>query len=547
MSLAFRAVMAMLSCLANLPHVIKILLVLANLPTTAAFQDPNVFPDVPFKVFSDFVENTFGPTVSLSTVLLLVFSVLENPELFSLHARQQCPKYEGERRSTASSWMKHLACALQDRLADNSQQLFQKHDLGKESTSDQALTVISIKLVALAHILQFYPLDGKGKFLGKLQPVSQKAIQPTLVICPGSVECETMSCNPRSLLQATKTRDIPRVTLIKNLVMYENVPVLTGKCPVCQTLYYADHERTPNLTEENQWNRVYLNSAKYFKVGQALWVDQSFSNAIMNVMNSFHASAAAYMEFWNNSFWKPQDVMCRKISRRQVWQAFVQESVRAIATQSQLNLELRDGLSIDEVTKEAFELLGENGIIWAADKHACSECTQVYKRTADIITGDDPAAMAGNDENRVVPPLVGEDAELAINDAACAKENARNQAATIADQDMDVDHAPVKMVVLDGIVMGPVVCILAFCVIKITHLFTFVSIVHMMIVLQMWQMLVEESSVHFMIMNMGLNAVFGNATIKKFLELKLARSIGNSGLDILHSIAVKLKQVCEEF
>jgi hypothetical protein len=95
----------------------------------------------------------------------------------------------------------------------------------------------------------------------------------------------------------------------------------------------------------------------------------------------------------------------------------------------------------------------------------------VYKRTADIITGDDPAAVAGNDENRVVPPLVGEDAELAINDAAHARENARNQTATIADQDMDVDHAPVKMVVLDGIVIGPVVCILASCVMKITYLF----------------------------------------------------------------------------
>ena len=85
----------------------------------------------------------------------------------------------------------------------------------------------------------------------------------------------------------------------------------------------------------------------------------------MNAMYSFHASAAAYMEF-------------------------VQESVQTIAACSQLNLELWDGLSIDEVTKEAFELLGENGIICAADKHACSECTQEYKRTADIITGDDP-------------------------------------------------------------------------------------------------------------------------------------------------------------
>ena len=191
------------------------------------------------------------------------------------------------------------------------------------------------------------------------------------------------------------------------------------------------------------------------------------------------------------------------------------------------------------MTKEAFELLGENGIIRAADKHACSECTQAYKRTADIITGDDPAAVAGNDENRVVPPLVGEDAELAINDAASARENALDQAATIADQDMDVDHAPVKMVILDGLVTGPVVCISALCVMEIAHLFSF-SIVHMMTVLQMWQMLMEESFVHFMIMNMWLCAVLGIATIKKFLELRFPRSISNSGLDILHSTAVKL-------
>ncbi len=125
-----------------------------------------------------------------------------------------------------------------------------------------------------------------------------------------------------------------------------------------------------------------------------------------------------------------------------------------VAAKSQLNLELQDGLAIDEVAKEAFEVLGENGIIRAADMHACSECTHTYKRTADIITGDDPAAMAGNDENQVVPPLVGEDAE--------ARENAQNQGPTATGQDMDVDHAPVKMVILDGLVTGPVVCVSAF-------------------------------------------------------------------------------------
>jgi hypothetical protein len=77
-------------------------------------------------------------------------------------------------------------------------------------------------------------------------------------------------------------------------------------------------------------------------------------------------------------------------------------------------LELLDGLPIDEVTKHAFNTLGENGIIRSAQNHFCSECTQDYKRAADRITGDDPAALVGIDENRSVPVLQGEDADLAV-------------------------------------------------------------------------------------------------------------------------------------
>jgi hypothetical protein len=78
--------------------------------------------------------------------------------------------------------------------------------------------------------------------------------------------------------------------------------------------------------------------------------------------------------------------------------------------------------------------------------------------------------MVQNDENRMVPPLIGENAELAIQDAAQARANAHTvqdaaQASTSAhtiqtdtNEDMDVDHAPVKMVIVDGMVTGPVVC-----------------------------------------------------------------------------------------
>jgi len=63
----------------------------------------------------------------------------------------------------------------------------------------------------------------------------------------------------------------------------------------------------------------------------------------------------------------------------------------------------------------------------------------------------------GVDENRQVPILIGEDADLAAQDAAQARFDAQNA--------MDVDQSPtsaiktpVKMVVIDGIVMGHTHC-----------------------------------------------------------------------------------------
>ena len=98
--------------------------------------------------------------------------------------------------------------------------------------------------------------------------------------------------------------------------------------------------------------------------------------------------------------------------------------------------------------------MGESGIIRSADHHQCSECTHAYKATADIITGDDPAAVVGVDENRVIPALVGPEANLAIRDAQRARDCAAHQHQRDDDILMDLDHAPVRMVVVDGLVMG---------------------------------------------------------------------------------------------
>ena len=200
------------------------------------------------------------------------------------------------------------------------------------------------------------------------------------MICPNAIVCQSLKCNPRSLQQHTRDRDIPKVDLIKGRKNFQNVPVLTGRCPSCDTTYFADHERFSD--DNNNWNRVYLNSARYLKVGQNTWVDQEFSNSVQNGIYHFHASAAAYTEYWNSSF-GIAEVM---VTQHQIWQAFVQESICTISAASNFHLELKDGLSIEDVTLEAFLHLGDNGLIQAAQGHACSECAQVYKRTADTIS-----------------------------------------------------------------------------------------------------------------------------------------------------------------
>lgn len=69
----------------------------------------------------------------------------------------------------------------------------------------------------------------------------------------------------------------------------------------------------------------------------------------------------------------------------------------------------------------------------------------------------DPAALVGVDENRAIPELVGEADQTAMQ---IADQLERNSPMSSNESDMDVDHAPVKMAVVDGIVMGPQVCLL---------------------------------------------------------------------------------------
>jgi hypothetical protein len=403
---------------------------------TAATMEQQQFPNVPFSVFSKFVEDHFISTASLSTVLMVLFTITENTDLLSLHFRQRVAQHESERSTSATGWIRCLGHAVNNKLNEDNAPLLKESDIDAQGSEKKNIITIGLKLDALARLLNLCPLNKSGKFKGKLKPVSHKQIQPIYTLCPNRATCSTVSCGNRALYQTSRWRDVPLVRLVKDFVVHEQVPVYAGSCNKCETTFYADHERS-RYGDEGHCERVYINSARWIKIGQNLWVDRLFTSAVLSGIYTFHASAAAYADFWNGSF----DLNgSGKVSRRQIWQAFVQESIRLIASASDTELVIRDGLAIDEVTKEAFNILGDNGIIRSADRHSCAECTQKYKSTSDIIPNSNVSDMVGMEEDQLHV-----DAQAAVG------------------RDEDNEHAPVRMVVVDGIVMGHTLCSLEGC------------------------------------------------------------------------------------
>ena len=74
----------------------------------------------------------------------------------------------------------------------------------------------------------------------------------------------------------------------------------------------------------------------------------------------------------------------------------------------------------------------------------------MIERLTLILTGDDPAATVGLDEG----------AELAVKDAEQARELANEAALGSGSSDDMEEDGEVSMVVIDGIVMGPTVCLI---------------------------------------------------------------------------------------
>ena len=181
------------------PIFIWITLTFMLLPMVAADSQ---FPDVSFQEFSKFILNNFSSKITLAQVLLVLFTITDNTDLLNLHACQQNPQYREETCASNSGWIKCLARGLQEKLGDNSARLLKKNEMINMGKHDIVIS-ISGKLDALSKLLLLYPYDSEGQSQGKLQLVSYKSIQAVQVVCPHISECETISCNPQSLLQTT--------------------------------------------------------------------------------------------------------------------------------------------------------------------------------------------------------------------------------------------------------------------------------------------------------------------------------------------------------
>jgi len=84
--------------------------------------------------------------------------------------------------------MKVLGRALEERLDKDADKLFQKSEKKHMLNANQVQNAIGIKLDSLSKLLKLYPYDSHGKYQRALKPVSEKDIEPALVICPISMK-----------------------------------------------------------------------------------------------------------------------------------------------------------------------------------------------------------------------------------------------------------------------------------------------------------------------------------------------------------------------
>ncbi|KAH6917723.1 hypothetical protein BKA70DRAFT_1215909 [Coprinopsis sp. MPI-PUGE-AT-0042] len=312
----------------------RLLLATLWLPLVTA-QPTSPFPDITFHAFYKFIRQNYDSKISLSSVLLILFTILENPQLLNLHFRRSAQQMPGE--TSSHLWIDHLGRLLDLRFKSNEPLLH---------PSSGSLATTLHKLALLLELSS-----------PSLHPIDLSAVEPSLALVTNSFECQEQTCAPHSLYPYQSFRDISSpVTLIKGTRQYGYAYVLGAECPACATSYMADHHwRT---TQEKGQERTLENDACYIKLGQKLWADRTFTGAVSNAFHSLHSSSQAFSSFFTDSYvsnsssspppalLSPTSLVglpspphsLQSVTRRHIWQAHLGESTRMIAADSAIDL-----------------------------------------------------------------------------------------------------------------------------------------------------------------------------------------------------------------
>ncbi|KAH6911604.1 hypothetical protein BKA70DRAFT_1423335 [Coprinopsis sp. MPI-PUGE-AT-0042] len=191
----------------------RIWLCLAALPLALGHPTTSPYPDIPFSTFSTFILSTFDPKISLASVMIILSSVLENPELLNLHFRCILPLVGQEQSSTA--WMDHFASWLAKRFLPKTPLLPRRSE-----------TTLSTSLVNLAKLLHLNPYDKYDLLVNECKPIDLSSVEPSLAIVSKSYECQNQHCRRYSLFPHMKKEEIAQVTLIKGARLYSHAFVI---------------------------------------------------------------------------------------------------------------------------------------------------------------------------------------------------------------------------------------------------------------------------------------------------------------------------------
>ena len=372
----------------------QMLALLSFIPIVSATSNTSPFPDISFSTFSSFIQSNFNNNISLSSTLVILFSLLENPDLLNLHFQRKI-RISGT-EWTSSVWIDALARLLICRFDDDTSLLLNSH-----ATPEKFGDILH----QLAVNLKLKPSFQQRGHMSSLKPINTAAIEPVYVIAPTIFQCQTPTCRLRSLHFYMKHDDVAQVNLIKSSTYHPYSYVVGARCghgtgAGCKTTYLPDtrYWSTPDTDHKEE---LLQPDARYLKIGQSLGSDHVFSSALCNATYNLHASSSAYKEFWNDSF--SSENPNNLVSRRHIWQAFIQESTRLISSDTSVDLTIPYNSSIDSLTKHAFQQLGQKGQLPNMTTHSCSDCTQPYRESVD----DEPDISSEDTVNmRVVDGIV---------------------------------------------------------------------------------------------------------------------------------------------